>query len=385
MKTTLLLVNVVAILIGVSYGMHGPILPVFAKNIIGATYTELGLIGLANFIPYMFIPIFVGILLDRYNNGHLLSIGVVINSASLYLLSIAQTVPEVMVFRVMTGVAHAFFWPPCESIISSVSKGHERVKNIAKFTGFFVAGFTIGPLLGSLFLESFDVSYRMLFQFAAFILAAAIVASLSLSKRHIHRHDAKFSFSSIKEMGKFPEIIIMLMYCTASFGMILTIYPAFLDDNSMSGTQIEILYFVFGVSRIITLVVAGKLARRTSHTLIAATLSIAFGLIISFGAETMLEFAIALLIMGFGFSIFFPLTLEIILSKTRKEISGTIIGAYETTFGIGWAIGPITAGLLSQFQDNTAPYFVFFILGIGVTILSAIRRKSLEPKRNQNV
>ena len=333
----------------------------------------------------MFIPIFVGILLDRYNNGHLLSIGVVINSASLYLLSIAQTVPEVMVFRVMTGVAHAFFWPPCEAIISSVSKGHERVKNISKFTGFFVAGFTIGPLLGSLFLENFDESYRMLFQLAAFILAAAIVASLSLSRRHIHTHGTKFSFSSIKEMGRFPEIIIMLMYCTASFGMILTIYPAFLDDNSMSGIQIEILYFIFGVSRILTLVVAGKLARRTSHTLIAATLSIAFGLIVSFGAETMLEFAIALLMMGFGFSIFFPLTLEIILSKTRKEISGTIIGAYETTFGIGWAIGPITAGLLSQFQDNTAPYLVFFVLGIGVAILSAIRRKSLEPQRSQRV
>ena len=62
-------------------------------------------------------------------------------------------------------------------------------------------------------------------------LAAAIVASLSLSKRHIHHHGTKFSFSSIKEMVKFPEIIIMLMYCTASFGMILTIYPAFLNDK----------------------------------------------------------------------------------------------------------------------------------------------------------
>ena len=385
MKRTLLLVNVVAILIGISYGMHGPILPVFAKNIIGASYTELGLIGLANFIPYMFIPLFVGILLDRYNKGHLLSVGVVINSASLYLLSIAQSVPEVMIYRVMTGVAHAFFWPPCESIISSVSKDHERVKNIAKFTGFFVAGFTIGPLLGSFFLENLDVSYRMLFQFASFILAAAIVGSLSLSKRHIRDHHTKFSFSSIKEMAKFPEIIVMLMYCTASFGMILTIYPAFLDDNSFSGTQIEILYFIFGVSRILTLVVAGKFAKKTSQTLIAATLSIAFGLILSFSAESMFEFAIALLLMGFGFSIFFPLTLEIILSKTKKEISGTIIGAYETTFGIGWAIGPITAGLISQFQGNSAPYVIFFALGIGVTILSIIRRKALEPQRDQNV
>ena len=381
MKRTILLVNIVALLIGVSYGMHGPILPVFAKNIIGASYTELGLIGLTNFIPYMFIPLFVGVLLDRFNKGHLLSIGIVINSASLYLLSVAQSVPEVMVFRVMTGVAHAFFWPPCESIISSVSKDHERVKNISKFTGFFVAGFTIGPLLGSLFLENLDVSYRILFQLASFILAAAIIGSLSLSRRNIKSHRTKFSFSSIKEMRKFPEIIVMLMYCTASFGMILTIYPAFLDDKSFSGTQIEILYFIFGISRILTLVVAGKLARKTSQTLIVAALSISFGLIVSFAADSMVEFAIALLLMGFGFSIFFPLTLEIILSKTRKEISGTIIGAYETTFGIGWAIGPITAGVISQFQGNSAPYVVFFALGIGVTVLSIVRRKALDPQR----
>jgi len=88
--------------------------------------------------------------------------------------------------------------------------------------------------------------------------------------------------------------------------------------------------------------------------------------------------------MGFGFSIFFPLTLEIVLSKTRKQISGTIIGAYETTFGIGWAIGPITAGLISQFHGNSAPYLVFFAIGIGVTILSIIKRKTLEPEKNIN-
>ena len=80
MNKALLLVNITAILIGVSYGMHGPILPVFAKNVIGATYAELGVIGLANFLPYMFIPLFVGLLLNRFNKGYLLSLDVVINS-----------------------------------------------------------------------------------------------------------------------------------------------------------------------------------------------------------------------------------------------------------------------------------------------------------------
>ena len=385
MNKALLLVNITAILIGVSYGMHGPILPVFAKNVIGATYAELGVIGLANFLPYMFIPLFVGLLLNKFNNGYLLSIGVAINSVSVYLLSIAQSVPEIMGFRVLTGIAHAFFWPPCEAIISNVSKGKSRVRNIATFTGFFTTGFMIGPLLGTVILDSFDLTYRILFEIAAFVLAAAIISSLVVSKNRIKEKHKNFNFSSLKKIIEFREVIIMLLFCTSSFGMILTIFPAFLNDRDMSAVNIELLFFIFGISRVSTLILAGKLAKKTSVTLITATISISLGLFVAFTSHSIFEFALALLLMGYGFSIFFPLTLEIILSKTRKEMSGTMIGAYETTFGIGWAIGPISAGLISEFFGNDAPYFAFFILGVAVTILAIVKRKVLEPNRNPNL
>jgi len=385
MNKALLLVNITAILIGVSYGMHGPILPVFAKNVIGATYAELGVIGLANFLPYMFIPLFVGLLLNKFNNGYLLSIGVAINSVSVYLLSIAQSVPELMGFRVLTGIAHAFFWPPCEAIISNVSKGKSRVRNIATFTGFFTTGFMIGPLLGTVILDSFDLTYRILFEIAAFVLAAAIISSLVVSKNRIKEKHKNFNFSSLKKIIEFREVIVMLLFCTSSFGMILTIFPAFLNDRDMSAVNIELLFFIFGISRVSTLILAGKLAKKTSVTLITATISISLGLFVAFTSHSIFEFALALLLMGYGFSIFFPLTLEIILSKTRKEMSGTMIGAYETTFGIGWAIGPISAGLISEFFGNDAPYFAFFVLGIAVTILAIVKRKVLEPNRNPNL
>ena len=385
MNRKLALVYITGLLIGISYGLHGPLLPLFAKNVIGASYAELGLIGFANFIPYMFFPLFVGIFLNRFNNGHLLSIGVIMNSASVYLLSIAQSVPEIMGFRIITGVAHAFFWPPCEAIISNVSKGKTRVRNIATFTGFFTTGFMIGPLFGSILLENFDATYRIIFEIAAYVLAASLVSSLVLSKNRPKTKHEKFSFSSLKEIAKFPHVIMLLIYCTASFGIILSIYPAFLNDRAMTIVDVEILFFVFGISRILTLAVAGKLAKHTSLTLIIAVFSISIGLGISFFVETIIEFAIALILLGFGFSIFFPLTLEIILTKTRRVISGTMIGAYETTFGIGWASGPITAGLISQFFGNDAPYLVFFIIGIGVAILSISKRKLLEPDKNTNL
>jgi MFS family permease len=358
MNRALILVNITGLIIGISYGLHGPILPIFAKNIIGASYSELGLIGLANFIPYMFIPVFVGILLDKFNNGYLLAIGAAVNSASIYLLSIAHSVPEIMGFRIMTGVAHAFFWPPCESIISKESTEKNRVRNISWFTMFFVLGFMIGPLLGTVFLEELDLTYRILFQVTAFILATSIVSALLVSRRSKKIHHERFSLSSLKEMKKFPEVIILLIFCTSSFGIILSIYPAFLDDNGMSDTDILLLYFAFAVSA---------------------------GLALSTVSDSIIVFGVALVLMGFGFSIFFPLTLEIILSKTRKGISGKMIGAYETVFGIGWAVGPTIGGPLTQSFGAQAPYLVFFVIGIGVTTLAIISRKKLEPRRIQRI
>ena len=379
MNRVLILVNLTGLIIGISYGLHGPLLPIFAKNVIGATYSELGLIGLANFVPYMFIPLFVGILLDRINNAYILAVGASINSASIYLLSIAQSVPEIMGFRIMTGIAHAFFWPPCEAIISNESTEKNRVKNISWFTMFFVMGFMIGPLIGTAFLENIEVTYRILFQIAAFILAAAIITALLASRKKIKKQHERFSFSAIKDMKKFPEVITLLIFCTSAFGIILTIFPAFLNDKGMSATDILYLYFAFGISRVISLALAGKFAKRTSQTLIAATLAVSIGLGISVVADSIIMFGIALVLMGFGFSIFFPLTLEIILSKTKKGISGKIIGAYETIFGLGWAIGPTIGGPITQSFGNETPYIIFAIIGVGITILAIISRKKLEP------
>lgn len=381
MNKTLILVFSIAFIIGTSYGMHNPVLPIFAKNEIGATYSELGLIGLANFIPYMFIPLFVGILLDRFNNGYLLSIGVIINSVSVFLLSTAESVHEVMIFRAMTGLAHAFFWPPSSSIISKISDPHERVKNIGKFTGLFISGFMVGPLIGGYILEFSDESYRFLFEITSFVLGSAIIAAIWTSKRRITSHQEKISIINIKEILKFKTIIAIILFCNFVFGTILIIYPAYLNDQSFSAVEVEILFFVFGVSRVVTLIFTGRLANHAGLTIIFACISITGGLFLSFYTNSVFVFGLALLSMGFGFGIFFPITLEIILSRTREKIRGSIIGAYETIFGIGWVIGPLSAGIVSEHFGNSYPYMMFFILGIGISIMAVIKRQNLSLVR----
>ena len=380
MNRTLFAINIASLIIGISYGLHAPVLPIFAEDVIGATYYELGLIGLATFVPYMFIPFFVGILLARINNWHLLSVGIAINSSSVYLLSVAQSVPEIMGYRVMAGIAHAFFWPPCESIISNESTEKNRIQNISQFTMFFVTGFMIGPLLGALLLQDVEITYRILFQIAAFILAAAIIFVLFASKKSVKRHQDRSLFLSIRKIRKFPEVLVLVLFCTFSFGVIITIYPAFLNDNGLSAVDILFLYFVFGISRIVSLGLIKKFRQRTSHTLIAVVIAISAGFAISVVADSIAVFAIALVLFGFGISVFSPLTLEIILSRTPKSVSGGIIGAYETGFGMGWAMGPTISGSVAQVFGNEMPYIVLCAAGIGVALFTIMVRKRLEPQ-----
>lgn len=369
------LVYIIALVVGFSYGMHNPIVPLFAKDL-GASYSDLGVIGFSNFIPYMFIPLFVGLLLDRFNKGILLSLGLVLDFVSIYLLSVADSIPQVIIFRTLVGVAHSFFWPPCESIISKSTSPQNRVKAISRFMAFFVVGIMIGPLVGSFLFEHFDVSYRIIFQIAAFAIATSLVSSLMLSKDKDVTHNGIMSIASAKHLIKFPTVIAILLFCSVSFGVFLAILPAFMSDRSISESNIELLFFVFGISRLVSLLTSSFLMKKFLTSILLVIISISVGMLILFYSHSMLEFGVAVLVLGFGFSVYFPLTFEIIMRKAKENV-GALIGAYEATFGMGWAFGPLIIGVIANSFGISIPYLVLSVSGLFVLGFVFLKRKQV--------
>lgn len=370
-----ILVYIIALIVGFSYGIHNPIVPLFAKNM-GASYSDLGVIGFANFIPYMFIPLFVGLLLDRFNKGILLSLGLVLDSVSIYLLSVADSVPQIIIFRTLVGVAHSFFWPPCESIISKSTSPQNRVKAISRFMAFFVTGIMIGPLVGSFLLEHFGVSYGMIFQIAAFAIATSLVSSLMLSKDKDVTHNGIISIASAKHLIKFPTVIAILLFCSVSFGVFLAILPAFMNERSISESNIELLFFVFGISRLVSLLTSNFLMKKFLTSILLVIISISAGMLMLYYSHSVLEFSVAVLILGFGFSVYFPLTFEIIMRKTKENV-GALIGAYEATFGMGWAFGPLIIGVIANSFGSSIPYLVLSVVGLFVLGFVFLKRKQV--------
>lgn len=372
------LVAVCAAIVGITYGMHSPIVPVFAKEELAADFSQVGLIGMVNYLPYMFAPFFVGMMLDRVNKAYLLASGISLNVLSIFLLSTVDSVPQTMLFRGLAGVAHALYWPSSEVILSTNSSPEKRVKWIAIFTAAWVGGFMTGPLIGKLVLDSFD--YRTLFQISSVTIAAALVPTALLVKSGKpavteHRHRMLTMHDVRRELTTMPAVSAVIIYYAVTFGVTLAIFPAYMKTASITDQNIEILFFVFGLARFGTLFFVQKIAKFSSVALAAAVIMTAAGMFLSYASTTMLSFAAALILIGIGTSIFYPVTFGLVTRNVLPERMGSRLGIYETLFGAGWTAGPIAVGLSSDAFGPASPYLAFSVIGAGLAGAILVRNK----------
>ena len=378
MNRAVLLVAICAAIVGVSYGMHSPIVPVFARDQLAADYSQVGLIGTVNYLPYMFAPFFVGMLLDRFNKSYMLVSGMLLNVFSIFMLSTVHSVPELMLYRIIAGVAHALFWPSAEVLISTNSSPDRRIKSISTFIAAWILGFMVGPLVGKLVLDAFD--YIMLFQLAAIVMAAGIVPSVLL-RRHgwpAVQKDLEVragTMQIVREIAVHPTLSSVILYYAITFGVVLAVLPAYMSDASLTSQDIEILFFVFGMSRFATLMLVPRIAGYGVLALALAVSATAMAMLLSFAFTSMLSFAVAIALVGLATSIFYPITFSLVTRDTPSGQIGAKLGLYNTLFGTGWTAGPMMAGLSSDAFGSGTPYFAFFIAGVILAGSIAIKRR----------
>ena len=379
MNHAIVLIAICSAIVGTSYGMHSPIVPVFAREVLAADYSQVGLIGTANYLPFMFAPFFVGILLDRLNKSYVLLSGILLNVLSILMLSTVQSTLEVVLYRTLAGVAHALFWPSSEVLTSINSSSESRVRNISMFIGAWILGFMIGPIIGKLIVSLFD--YYALFQLAAATMAVAIVPSILLRSYGWPgvQNTPERRVSSVqvfREITNHPKLSGVILYYAITFGVVLAVYPAYMRDSSLTTEDIEMMFFFFGISRFATLLLlVARISRYNELALALAVSATAVGMIISFLSPSILSFAVSIALFGFSTSIFYPISFSLVTRNTPSEHVGSKLGVYNSLFGIGWTAGPIMAGFASDAFGSGSPYLAFFIIGTTFTAAIAVFRK----------
>jgi MFS family permease len=180
----------------------------------------------------------------------------------------------------------------------------------------------------------------------------------------------------LKEISSYPSVSTVLFYYAITFGVVLAVYPAYMKEASLTDQDIEVLFFVFGASRFVTLYFAQKVAKYGTKALAAAVAVMAIAMLISFMFTSMLAFAIAMVLIGFATSVFYPVTFNIVTMDTPSGQIGSKLGIYETIYGIGWAAGPIVIGISSDAFGSNSPYLAFFIAGSAIATSIIVFRKN---------
>jgi MFS family permease len=163
-------------ILALGYSIATPAIPVFAKSFdtgFGVASLVLVMHGLGEMIAT--VP--TGFFVDRFGRRPMLFAGPLLTAAASFLIALASSFPELLVYRFIEGVGSEIWRQARLAMIADASKTSERGRQMSGMIGTERAGKLIGPALGGLFALS---SIRLPFVAYGTLAFLAIVPSFFL-------------------------------------------------------------------------------------------------------------------------------------------------------------------------------------------------------------
>ena len=342
-------------------GIVVPLLPLYAESM-GATGLWLGFIFAAFSISRtIFTPVF-GRLSDRKGRKFILSIGLFTYALISFTFVLAADVYQLVLIRLVHGVAGAMIIPIAQAYIGDLSPEGEEGKWMGYSNAAFFSGFGFGPLMGGLLtaewgmdlafiamgilnLLAFSIAVMLLPRSDLRKLAAASTMSF-LDMRHSSTMVGLFSFRLAIALGRSSFFTFLPLFAAMGLGLpanligiLIAVHVLLMSMLGVPGGRVADIF------NRRALVIIGSMV--TFAYLFLVPLSPNFGLLLS------------LCILGsVGSAIATPAAMAMTVEEGRKYGMGSAIAAITMALSIGMAVGPILSGAIVDFVNiNAAFYF----------------------------
>jgi DHA2 family methylenomycin A resistance protein-like MFS transporter len=289
-------------------------------------------------------------------------------------LVLARSVSDLIALRLLLGLTTGTFWVSSGAIVADLSPPEALTHNIAVYNLSWMSGMVAGPLLGGLMSDA--LGFTVLFAAVAVLVAvgAAITALSPLSRvRLVNNPGAEKAGRS--PLGPVAWGYVCLFPYALCCGVYFNILPGHLSKVGLTATTIGLLLTLsdaakgagfFGVERLV------RWGTRRSLTLISVIL--AAPLLVFAVTTDITIIAVVLAVYGLGNGLIEPVILNYIAQRAPAGSRGLAMGVYETVFGVGSAISPIAAGLVSEAWTAGAVYTLLAAVAL-TTIPLSLRLK----------
>jgi len=360
-------------------GLHLYFVPIFAQTL-GATFLDLGFIGTASALTYMVVPLFVGQLADRISLRVLYAVAIFINFIATLSLVFCTSVSDVVVNRVVAGFGFAFFWPTTEALVFDLTRREERVREMGRFSVSWGLAFLIGPFIGGVVIQSLGFAALFLVSCAlSFSSLIGVVLFFSPTKISAETGEKPVNIAEqFRVIGRLWPWCGFIVGNGLIFSIVSSIFPGYANTIGVGAILVGSLFTLFGAARVASYAASERYLRfgeRKALGVASLLLAVACVLIVWFPIFNV--FLIAMPLMGACFAILFPLTIGLIARHFSERQLGAAVGFYENSYGIGTAIGPALAGILSAIVDVRLSFLSAAFAG-ALMMVVAFRAKTYE-------
>jgi multidrug resistance protein len=261
------------------------------------------------------------------------------------------------------------------AIITDVSPLEDRTKNLGLIGAAFGLGLIIGPIIGGLFSQislAAPAYAAGIFSLAATVVGFFILPE-SLPKSERNQESLKLNdLNPVASIGKFitrPIIgIFLAVFIIVNFtfsGFTITLPVYVINKFAIDPLNIGGLLFVAGVvSSVVQGGLIGKLSKKfgDKYLLITGILFLTSGLILFLFTQIFWLLYIILGIISMGIGLITPTLNSLISKMVLPSELGEVFGVNTSLNSLMTIIGPLTAGLIYDYINPTAPYWLGAIL-----------------------
>ena len=267
----ILILSIVFLVCSLALNLFGPIWPIYIKDSLHASMTELGFVfSISNCVAAV-VQIFSGFFSDKYGRRRLHALGTFLAAFPPLMYALATGWVDLIPWAALAGVAAGLYIPIRWAIVADASST-ETMASVYGWTNIsWLIGSAIAPFIGGIVADLYGIRFPF---FACFVLILAVFPFTLLMKETRRKPQAKTLDNENKEsvfVGGyvFAVAVFSLINIIQGFGIGVTapVIPIFVQSSfDVEYTFIGILYAIgFGVASIVVQIPAGKWSDRSDR------------------------------------------------------------------------------------------------------------------------
>jgi DHA1 family multidrug resistance protein-like MFS transporter len=383
----ILILSIVFLVSSLAINLFSPIWPIYIKDYLNASMTELGFVfSISNAVAAL-MQILSGFLSDRYGRKGLHALGTLVAAFPPLMYALANNWVDLVPWVMLSGFATGLYLPIRWAIVADVSSTKTMASAYSWTNISWLVGSTIAPFLGGVAADYFGIRFPF-FACSALIFA---VFPLTLIMQETRR---KPQAITLKEMAEKVDVVSGYMFVVLIFSLInivqgigigvtSPVIPVFVESNFFVGyTFIGVLYAIgFGVASIIVQFPAGKcsdLFDRRKVMFVTFVASSPFFLLFAYSRNVM-ELIIFMFLSNAILNFSWPAFQTLMMEATPPSKWGLVNGISATTFWVGLMVGNALSGILWEVWGQMSPFYVSAI-AIGFSAILPLLLKETRGK-----